>query len=73
MPETITQKKEIVISFDAFDNLKKLKDELEALIETIEILNDEKLMKGIRSSREDVEAGRIHELTNIDELDEVWE
>jgi hypothetical protein len=71
MPETIIQNK-MVISFDAFNNLKKLKDELEVLIETIEILNDEKLMKGIRSSRNDLEAGRIHELKNIDELDEVW-
>jgi hypothetical protein len=71
MPETITQNK-MVISFDAFNNLKKLKDELEALIETIEILNDEKLMKGIRSSRKDLEADRIYELKNIDELDEVW-
>jgi len=71
MPETITQEK-MVISFDAFNNLKKLKDELEVLIETIEILNDEKLMKGIKSSRKDVEAGRIHELKNIEELDEVW-
>jgi len=71
MPETITQEK-MVISFDAFNNLKKLKDELEALIETIEILNDEKLMKGIKRSRKDVEAGRIHELKNIEELDEVW-
>ena len=42
MPETITQEK-IVISFDAFNNLKKLKDELDALTEMIEILNDEKL------------------------------
>jgi hypothetical protein len=71
MPETITQNK-MVISFDAFNNLKKLKDELEVLIETIEILNDEKLMKGIRSSRKDLEADRIYELKNIDELDEVW-
>ena len=71
MPETITQEK-MVISFDAFNNLKKLKDELEALIETIEILNDEKLMKGIKRSRKDVKAGRIHELKNIEELDEVW-
>ncbi|MCX9082370.1 MAG: hypothetical protein OIN83_09255 [Candidatus Methanoperedens sp.] len=59
-------------SFDDFD-LKKLKDDLEALIETIEILNDEKLMKGIKSSRKDLEAGRLHELKNIEELDEVWE
>ncbi|VVB53297.1 Uncharacterised protein [uncultured archaeon] len=71
MPETVAQNK-MIISFDAFNNLKKLKDELEALIETIEILNDEKLMKGIKSSRNDVKAGRIHELKTIDELDEVW-
>ena len=71
MPETVTKKK-IVLSFDAFDNLKKLKDELEALIETIEIMNDETLMKEIKRSRNDVKAGRIHEIGSADELDEVW-
>ncbi len=71
MPETVTKNK-IVISFDAFNNLKKLKDELEALIETIEIMNDEVLMKGIERSRNDVKAGRIHEIGSADELDEVW-
>ncbi len=71
MPETMTKNK-IVISFDAFNNLKKLKDELEALIETIEIMNDETLMKGIKRSRTDVKAGRIHEIGSADELDEIW-
>jgi hypothetical protein len=50
MPETVTQNK-IVISYDVFNNLKRLKDDLEALIETIEIMNDETLMKGIKKSR----------------------
>ncbi|GFO97425.1 hypothetical protein ig2599ANME_1627 [groundwater metagenome] len=71
MPETMTQNK-MVISFDAFNNLKKLKDELEALIETIEIMNDETLMKGIKRSRNDVKAGRIQEIRSADELDEIW-
>ena len=71
MPETMTQNK-MFISFDAFNNLKKLKDELEALIETIEIMNDETLMKGIKRSRNDVKAGRIHEIRSADELDEIW-
>jgi hypothetical protein len=71
MPETITHNK-IVISFDAFNNLKKLKDELEALIETIEIMNDETLMKGIKQSRNNVNVGRIHEIRSADELDEIW-
>jgi len=53
--------------------LENIKEAIQlVLIETIEILNDEKLMKGIRSSRNDLEASRIHELKNIDELDEVW-
>jgi hypothetical protein len=71
MPETITQNK-MVISFDAFNNLKKLKDDLEALIETIEIMNDETLMKGIKRSRNDVKAGRTYELKSVEELDEIW-
>ena len=71
MPETITQNK-MVISLDAFNNLKKLKDELEALIETIEIMNDETLMKGIKRSRNDVKVGRIYEIRSADELDEIW-
>ncbi len=71
MPETMTQNK-MVISFDAFNNLTKLKDELEALIETIEIMNDVTLMKGIKRSRKDVKAGRIHEIRSADELDEIW-
>ncbi|MBU4373360.1 MAG: hypothetical protein KJ714_02740 [Euryarchaeota archaeon] len=58
--------------YDVFDNLKKLKDELESLIETIEITNNETLMEGIKRSRGDVKAGRVYELKNVDELDDVW-
>lgn len=71
MPETVTRNK-IVISSDAFNNLKKLKDDLEAIIETIEIMNDEMLMEGIKRSRNDVKAGKIHELKSVNELDEIW-
>ncbi len=71
MPETLSENK-IVISYDAFNNLKKLKEELESIIETIEIMNDETLMAGIKRSKDDVKAGRVHELKSVDELDEVW-
>jgi hypothetical protein len=71
MPETVTRNK-IVISFDAFNNLKKLKEDLEAIIETIEIMNDETLMEGIKRSRNDVKAGKIYELKSVNELDEIW-
>jgi predicted CopG family antitoxin len=71
MPKTLSQNK-IVISYDAFNNLKKLKEELESIIETIEIMNDEALMEGIKRSKDDVKAGRVHELKSVDDLDEVW-
>ncbi|SNQ62615.1 hypothetical protein [Candidatus Methanoperedens nitratireducens] len=71
MPETLSKNK-IVISYDALNNLKKLKEELESIIETIEIMNDETLMAGIKKSKDDVKAGRVHELKSVDDLDEVW-
>jgi hypothetical protein len=71
MQETVTKNK-IVISYDVFSNLKKLKEDLEAIIETIEIMNDETLMEGIKRSRNDVKAGKIHELKSVNELDEIW-
>ncbi len=71
MPETLSENK-IVISYDAFNNLKKLKEELESIIETIEIMNDETLIAGIKRSKDDVKAGRVHELKSADDLDEVW-
>jgi len=69
--KTIT-KGELTISPDAFNTLVKLKEELEDVIETIEIMNDKELMEGLRRSKKDVEEGRIYELKNVDELDEIW-
>ena len=71
MTETAIENK-IVISYDAFNNLRKLKDDLESLLETIEIMNDETLMKGIERSRDDVKAGRVHQMKDVSELDEIW-
>jgi hypothetical protein len=63
---------ELTISPDAFYTLVKLKEELEDVIETIEIINDKELMEGLKRSKKDVEEGRIYELKNVDELDEIW-
>jgi hypothetical protein len=41
-------------------------------IETIEIMNDRSLMKGIKRSIDDVRAGRVHEIKSADELEEIW-
>jgi hypothetical protein len=73
MAETkTTMKGGLTISPDAFNTLVKLKEELEEVIETIEIMNDEELMEGLKRSKKDVEEGRVYELKNVDELDEIW-
>ena len=65
-------KGELTITPDAFNTLVKLKEELEDVIETIEIMNDKELMEGLNRSKKDVEEGRIYELKNVDELDKIW-
>ena len=67
-----TMKGELTITPDAFNTLVKLKEELEEVIETIEIMNDRELMEGLKRSKKDVEEGRVYELKNVDELDEIW-
>ena len=69
--KTIT-KGELTISPDAFYTLVKLKEELEDVIETIEIMNDRALMAGLKRSKKDVEEGRVYELKNVDDFDEIW-
>ena len=65
-------KGELTISPDAFNTLLKLKEELEDVIETIEIMNDKELMEGLKRSMKDVEEGRVYELKNVDDFDEIW-
>ncbi len=73
MAETkATMKSELTISPSAFNTLVKLKEELEDVIETIEIMNDRELMEGLERSKKDVEEGWVYELKNVDELDEIW-
>jgi ABC-type uncharacterized transport system substrate-binding protein len=62
----------VVISPEAFLTLKRLKNEFEEVIETIEILNTPQLMKQIERSRKDVKAGRVCELSVTDDLDSIW-
>jgi len=51
MAETkTTMSGELTISTDAFNTLVKLKEELEDVIETIEIMNDRELMEGLKRS-----------------------
>ena len=73
MAETKTiMKGELTITPDAFNTIVKLKEELEDVIETIEIMNDRALIAGLKRSKKDVEEGRVYELKSVDDLDEIW-
>ena len=55
-------KSELTISPDAFNTLVKLKEELEDVIETIEIMNDKGLMwgwKGLRRTLKRAESAKF--------------
>jgi hypothetical protein len=51
-----------------YRDMVKLREELDSIIETLEIMSDEELMEGIRRSKEDVNAGRYKELKSVEEL-----
>jgi len=49
-----------------------LRAELDDIIETIEILSNKELLDGIKRSLKDMESGKVYELSDIDDLDELW-
>ena len=55
-------KQGITISPELFESILDLRDEFDSLVETMEILNDKELMEGIKRSRKDAMAGKVHEL-----------
>ena len=64
---------EMVVNKSVFNDMLKVRKEIESIIETLEIMNDPDLMKGIERSKRDVKEGRTHELKSIDDLDKIWE
>ncbi len=68
----VKAEKRLVLSPEIFDEMLRLREEFDSLVETIEILNDKELMEGIRRSKEDINAGRVHELKKIEDLDKIW-
>ena len=59
------EKGEVVISKEDFEGLIS---EVESLIETVEILSDENLMKQIRESERDIKEGKVSEIKSTDDL-----
>ena len=61
--------KQITITKEAFQEMRKLKEEFDSLVETIEIMNDRELREGLKKSKTDVKEGRIGKLKNLDDID----
>ncbi|MBA7541889.1 hypothetical protein ES705_34205 [subsurface metagenome] len=59
------EKGEVVISKEDFEGLIS---EVESLIETVEILSDENLMKQMRESEKDLKEGKVREIKSTEDL-----
>lgn len=70
--QKLSMRGKIVIPQRAFRNMVRLNEEFDSIIETIEVMNDKELMKGIERSRADLKAGRVKELKDISGLDELF-
>ena len=59
---------------DVYDALKRVEDkmvtreEIEALVDSVEILSNPKTMEALRKSEEDIKAGGVKEVTSVDDL-----
>ncbi len=61
------------ITSDILNTMVNMRDELDSLIETIQIMNDKELMSGLHRSKQDVIKGNVHEISSADELAVVWD
>jgi hypothetical protein len=59
---------QILLDYRAFEELSKLVERMESLIETIDIKNNKELMEGLKKSREDLTLGKVYELKNFSDL-----
>jgi len=59
MTDTITIRK------DAFDEMIRKKEEFDAIVESIELMNNPEVQESIKRSKEDIKAGRVHKLKDI--------
>ena len=59
MPRTIT------INEDIFNEMIRKKEEFDAIVESIELMNNPNVKESIRKSKEDIKAGRVHKLRDV--------
>ena len=59
MPKTIT------INEEVFNEMIRKKEEFDAIVESIELMNNLDVMGSIKKSKEDIKAGRVHKLRDV--------
>ena len=66
--------KSVLLTDEDKELLRRVSDLLEEILETLEVMADEELMKAIREAEEDVKAGRVRDYDElINELKEAGE
>ena len=63
MQQKITMTKSI------FEDILRIREELDSVVETIEIMNNKELREGIERSRKNVKEGKIRKLKSVDDID----
>ncbi len=59
---------ELSLSKKVFEDMIVLRNEIESIIETLEIMSDKELMEGIKRGEKDYAEGRFTECKNKDEM-----
>ena len=59
MPKTIT------INEDVFNEMIRKKEEFDAIVESIELVNNTDVKEAIKRSKEDIKSGRVHKLRDV--------
>ena len=51
------------------EDILRIREELDSVVETIEIMNNKELREGIERSRKNVKEGKVRKLKSLDDID----
>ncbi len=55
----------ITIREDIFQEMIRKKEEFDAIVESIELMNNPEVKEAIKKSKEDIKAGRLYKLRDV--------
>lgn len=68
MHESVTLQDNVYEALKTVEEKTVTREDLEALVGSVEILSDPKTMEALRKSEEDIKAGRVKAITSVDDL-----